>query len=96
MPFRLPAYVWLYVNRAMWMVGRRGPFESFASARARAREAATRLEELAHIHGHVVVFGHGMMNRYMRRHLVSAGWQPKSDSGSGYWSTVTLTRYDLE
>jgi broad specificity phosphatase PhoE len=94
MPFRLSAYSWVYLNRAMWMVGRRGPFESFAVAKTRASKAATRLEQLAHAHGRVVVFGHGMLNRHIRAHLVSVGWQLTSDGGAGYWSSATLSKPD--
>ncbi|QJR81287.1 phosphoglycerate mutase family protein [Alteromonas pelagimontana] len=72
---RFKAWSWVYLNRAVWLAGKHGPFESFKEAKARVNEAVTLLEQRVALHGRVAVFGHGMTNRYLRIYLQQKGWQ---------------------
>ena len=89
-PLRLPAYAWLVINRALWFAGLPGRCESFHEARLRARRVSTELDRLAQSHGRVVVFGHGLMNQSLARHLVARGWRGEPRR-SGYWDVIDLT-----
>jgi hypothetical protein len=90
-PLRMPAYAWLFLNRALWFVGVRGRFESVGEARARARRVSSELDRLAEAHGRIVVFGHAMMNRRVAENLLSHGWrgQPRR---AGYWGVIDLEK----
>lgn len=90
-PLRMPAYGWLLINRAIWMAGVRGRFESFSDAKARARNASFQLHRLAHAHSGVVVFGHAIMNRRVAEHLVNLGWEGHPRQ-TGYWEVIDLRK----
>ncbi|RDV25553.1 phosphoglycerate mutase family protein [Alteromonas aestuariivivens] len=89
LPFRLRAWTWVVINRAIWFAGVRGPFESFSAAKVRANYAANLLEARAETHRKVVVFGHGLSNRYIRRNLERRGWKVLSKD-HGYWGLNRL------
>ena len=89
MPLRIPAYGWLVLNRALWMLGCRGRVESFDAARARARRVSVELHRLAMTHGQVVVFGHGLMNRQVAASLVALGWDGRPRR-TDYWDVIDL------
>ena len=90
LPGRFRASSWLYINRALWVLGRRGAFESFREAKVRARRAARRLHLLAEAHGRVVAFGHAYINRYVALELRSLGWRIERRSRPGYWASRHL------
>ena len=89
LPFFLKAYTWLLISRVLWLLGFSGKVESFKEAKLRARASAEQLQELAKIHGKVVFFGHGMLNKYIAKELSSFGWEGTS-KGKKYWSVVKL------
>jgi broad specificity phosphatase PhoE len=93
-PGRLRAYSWLYINRALWMLGRRGSFESFRKAKVRAHRAARRLHLLAGSHDKVVAFGHAYINKYVASELGALGWQIEGRTRPGYWACRRLRRLD--
>lgn len=84
LPFKLKAWHWVYVNRLLWMCGKRGPFESYCEAKQRAKQAAEQLIALANTHGNVVLFSHGFLNLHMRKHLRTNGFLQHSKA-SDYW-----------
>ena len=69
LPFRFKAWTWVYLNRALWMLGIKGSFESFKQAKLRAYQAAEKLVALAQEQNQLIVFGHGYMNYYLRKCL---------------------------
>jgi hypothetical protein len=71
------------------MLGLKGSFESFKQAKQRADIAATQLIELAKCQDKVVLFGHGYMNRYIRKSLIQKGWALNSKSNA-YWGVTSL------
>ena len=90
LPFTLHAYTWLIFNRILWFLGFSGRVESFKCAKTRARNIARELHQLAIKHNNVVVFGHGLMNRYIAKELHKLGGDHKR-KGKGYWSMIELT-----
>lgn len=90
LPFRLRAWTWVYLNRFLWMLGRRGPFESYKQAKQRAKLATEKLINLALQENKIIVFGHGYMNIHIRKYLRQAGWKIKMKSNE-YWGVSVLT-----
>lgn len=88
-PFQLKAWNWVYLSRLLWMLGFKGSFESFKQAKQRADIAAVQLIEVAKSPDKVVLFGHGFMNRYIRKSLIQKGWALKSKSNA-YWGVTSL------
>lgn len=89
LPFVFKAYTWLTVSRVLWFVGFSGKVESFKTAKIRARASAEQLQDLAKQHKKVVVFGHGMMNKYIAKELNKLGWTG-TVKGKKYWSAIKL------
>lgn len=89
LPFTLNAWTWVYLNRAMWFAGRRGPFESFSQARRRVEQACELLIERAETHHKVVLFAHAMTNRFLSRYLTRRGWQV-IEKDHRYWGVIIL------
>lgn len=83
-PLRLRAWTWVYVNRSLWTVGVKGPFESYKEAKVRASKAADIVYNKALEHERVIVFAHGYINLHMRKFLRAKGLQQTSKS-SKYW-----------
>jgi broad specificity phosphatase PhoE len=88
-PFQLKAWNWVYFSRFLWIIGYKGPFESFKEAKQRAENAALKLIELAQQQNSVVLFGHGFMNRYIRKSLIQKGWALNSKDNA-YWGITSL------
>ena len=89
LPFILTAWHWVYLSRVIWMFGGKGPFESFKQAKSRADLAADKLIAMTQQQGKVVLFGHGFMNRYIRKALINKGWQLHTKSNT-YWGVTHL------
>ncbi len=90
LPFKFKAMTWVYLCRVLWMLGLKGRFESYASARKRAEVAAEQLVELSQQNGDLVLFGHGYMNLHIRRSLRKKGWRINSKSND-FWGLSSLT-----
>lgn len=88
-PLQLKAWNWVYFSRLLWMLGVKGSFESFTQAKKRADMAADHLIEVAKTQNKIVLFGHGYMNRYIRKSLIQKGWVLKSKSNA-YWGVTRL------
>lgn len=91
LPFKLPIYYWLFINRILWFLGFPGKVESFKQAKKRACLMAEELVNLAIENRSVVVFGHGLMNRQISKELTKLGWY-QNQQGKGYWSVTKLTK----
>lgn len=91
--YRIPglrrAWTWVYLCRALWMMGNKGAFESYRDAKARATAAVNLLETRVKKHNKVVLFGHGMMNRSIRKLLVAKGWAV-AEKDNHYWGVNRL------
>lgn len=89
LPLQLKAWHWVYFSRILWMLGFQGSFESFKQAKKRAELAAVKLVEIAQDQEQIVLFGHGFMNRYIRKSLIKKGWLLNAKSNA-YWGITTL------
>jgi broad specificity phosphatase PhoE len=81
----LPISFWILLLRLMWLCGFSRNGESLADARRRAAQAATRLIEMAEMHGDVLLVGHGFINYFIAKELRRKGWQGPARPGRGYW-----------
>lgn len=90
-PLHLNAWSWVTLNRALWFAGRKGRFESFASARVRTIQAAHLLEQRAKDFQRVAVFGHGMSNLFIRKALKQRGWKVIARDNA-YWGVNRLQK----
>jgi broad specificity phosphatase PhoE len=89
LPFQLKAWTWVYLNRALWMIGLKGSFESYKQARQRAQNAADELILLAKEKNKVIIFGHGYINLYIRKYLVKEGWR-LHNKDNNFWGITAL------
>lgn len=91
----LKPYSWLLLTRILWMLGVASGLsqnvESFKAAKNRADQAATALANLALNKEKVLVFGHGLTNRYIRKSLEAKGWKLVRKSND-YWGETCLIR----
>lgn len=83
---KLPPLVWVAFFRALWFCGYSSNSESFFDARDRAISCANKLVELAKNHDSVLFVGHGFLNHFIAKELLSLGWQGPSNPGKKYWN----------
>jgi hypothetical protein len=79
----------VYISRVLWVLGFKGSFESFNEAKCRAEVATNKLIKAAKKHEKVILFGHGYMNRYIRKSLIKKGWKLNCKSNA-YWGITSL------
>lgn len=77
--------VWASIFRVFWYFGYSSNGEHFSTARKRALQGAGKLEAIAKDTGSVLHVGHGFMNRYIAKALLSNGWQGPKSPGKKYW-----------
>lgn len=83
----LPPALWLPLLRVMWIFGYAWQVESYAQAKQRAALAAEQLIQLS-ASGHVLLVGHGIMNKLIARRLRHLGWLGEKHASSRYWSSA--------
>lgn len=76
---------WNVLARIVWMGGHSLGGESVSQARARAREAARVLHEMA-LDGKVFLAAHGWFNRMIYKELKKLGWRCTHNGGDQYWA----------
>lgn len=82
---RLTLLTWFILFRALWYLGYSNNAESISSARKRAAYGATKLKMLAEKHGSVILVGHGFINLFIAKELLSSGWKGPNIPGKNYW-----------
>ena len=90
-PMRMPAYFWVVLNRAAWMLGLTGRVESYRAAKTRAARVAAQLHDLSVSNDRIIVFGHGMMNFHIGKQLRASGWRGHVKP-LRYWEAIYLER----
>jgi len=60
--------------------------ETIKEAKCRAERGAELLENLAKKQGSVLLVGHGFLNRFIAKRLISNGWKGPSTPGRKYWA----------
>jgi broad specificity phosphatase PhoE len=82
---RLPPAIWIAMFRTLWFLGFSSQYESYYAARRRAIIGAQRLKKLAAEHESVLLVGHGLLNRFVAKELLSTGWEGPATPGKQYW-----------
>ena len=72
---RLKPKVWLVMLRITWLFGYTKNCESYDQARQRAKKATIKLIELAQKHDNILLCGHGVFNRLIRKELLVENWK---------------------
>ena len=88
----LPWSLFLSVYRLLWFFGFHQNCAGRVMDRKRARAGSKNLSDLAMDNELVLLVGHGIMNRLLCSELQKSGWSIDSKSGSGYWSSIKLSR----
>jgi len=88
---KMPPFVWAVLFRILWAFGYKDNGESIQVFRERARNAAMLLISLAREHGSVLLVGHGLINRYIARDLLSAGWRGSGRTKIRHWGFTEYT-----
>jgi broad specificity phosphatase PhoE len=82
---KLPPDVWAALFRVLWFFGFSSNSESLSEAKTRALNGANRLKEIAAESGSVLLVGHGFVNRFIAKELLSSGWQGPANPGQKHW-----------
>jgi broad specificity phosphatase PhoE len=81
----LPVSTWGVILRIMSAFGFSHNGESLSIAKARAKQAAAQLMKIAHNHKNTMLIGHGFINYFIAKELLSQNWVGPSKPGSDYW-----------
>ncbi len=90
---KLPIRAWVVILRVMWVFGFSENGESFSSAKERAKTAAQRLIQLATQSEKVLLVGHGFINYFIAKELLSNNWLGPSRPEGAHWGYGVYT-YD--
>lgn len=82
---RLSPKTWIMLLRLMWFAGYSNNSESVKMAKQRVKTGTTRLKQIAEEYGSVLLIGHGMLNRFIARELLSSGWRGPRHPGKRHW-----------
>ncbi len=85
LPFVMQARRWAVWARVAWYLGISRGCESLRDTRLRARAAARALVGHSRRHDVVVLFGHGLFNRFIARALIRRGWAGPREPAHSYW-----------
>jgi len=83
---KLPILVWFLFFRVMWQFGYSNNAESIKKAKENAASGARILQEYSKVHGTVILVGHGVVNRFIAKELLSIGWDGPKIPSNKYWS----------
>lgn len=83
----LPTKVWVVLLRFLWLFGFSKNAESLVDAKQRAKQVAYHLIQHAEEHQSVAFVGHGMLNYYVAKELISLNWQGPKRPKAHYWAT---------
>jgi broad specificity phosphatase PhoE len=89
---KMPPSVWALVFRILWAFGYKANGESVHTFKKRAQSAAMVLITLARKHDSVLLAGHGLINSYIARELLSAGWNGPRKTKVRHWGFTEYTR----
>ena len=77
--------LWPIVFRALQIIGYSPNAESYKQIKRRAKECASQLAELAHIHGSVLYVGHAALSWVLHKYLLGMGWLGPKKSVREHW-----------
>jgi hypothetical protein len=76
---------WAALFRVLWFFGYSSNSESLKEAKIRAVVGSNFLKETATKNGSVLLVGHGFMNKFIAKELLSSGWKGPEYPGRKYW-----------
>ncbi len=82
---KLSPNVWAALFRILWFFGYSSNAESLRAAKRRAASGANMLKEISYNNDSVLLVGHGFVNKFIAKELLSSGWQGPSSPGKKYW-----------
>ena len=82
---KLPPNIWAALFRFLWFFGYSSHAESIRAAKRRAASGVDKLKELAYQNDSVLLVGHGFVNRYISKSLLSSSWHGPASPGKKYW-----------
>jgi broad specificity phosphatase PhoE len=82
---KLSPRIWAVLFRIIWFFGFSSNGESLHDAKIRAFNGADRLVEIATDNESVLLVGHGFVNRFIAKELLSRGWRGPANPGRKYW-----------
>lgn len=82
---RLSPYTWVAFFRLLWFLGYSANVESFRSSKLRAIAGARKLTEIAEQCESVLLIGHGLINYFIAKELLSNGWCGPRNPGKRHW-----------
>lgn len=89
--FRLPPFTWAVIFRMLWFLGYSSNSESYDASRLRAKDCARKLKEIAADQGTVLFVGHGLINYFIAKELLAAGWHGPRCPGRRHWEYGVYT-----
>lgn len=87
----MPVNAWGALLRCMSLFGFSKNGESLSMAKKRAQIATTELIDIAHTHKSVLLVGHGFINYFVAKELLSRNWSGPSKPGGDYWEYGVYT-----
>jgi len=83
---QLTPHVWSMIFRVFWFAGVSIKAESLEAFKSRVSLAAEKLIQLAKNYDSVLFIGHGVINRFLAKELISKGWSgEEAPNGKKYW-----------
>jgi len=83
---KLPWSLFVVLYRIAWFLGYRNNAPGKSADVARAKACVSFISQYIQADRPVVLIGHGIMNRLIKKELSAQGWRADSKGGSGYWS----------
>ena len=87
----MPVNAWSMLLRCLSIAGFSKNGESLSMARKRAQVAKSILIDIAHEHKKVLLMGHGFINYFIAKELLSRNWLGPPKPGSHYWQYSVYT-----
>jgi len=82
---KLNPNVWLIFFRILWLFSYSQNCESFKKTKQRAKKATEKLIELSNQDKTVILVGHGIMNKLIRKELILQKWNETKEVKSYNW-----------
>lgn len=83
---------WLYIFRILWLFSFSKNCESYKESKLRASLASKELINLAKTNNNVMLFGHGLMNKLIKRELIKQEYKLEKHSNNANWDYDTLIK----
>jgi hypothetical protein len=94
---RLPRAFWSVSSRLMWMVGFNNKgIDTFREEKNRSKRAAFFLDNQAENTGKALLFAHGFLNKYVKRHLKNLGYRAINLNGQKYLGAYYFYKIEKE